>query len=72
MKMLKISEKSVHAAEISFSTDETTNLEYSVSDLEKCTVEKVAVAAKEEAGKHFKTVTNKQMKQYPILDLRWI
>ena len=48
------------------------NLENSVSDTEKCTVEKVAVVFKWEAGKYVKTDTNTQMKQYPIQDLRWI
>ena len=69
-------EKSVNAAEISFftwakETDEATNLEDSVFDIEKCTVEKVAVA-KGEAGKDFKTDTNTHMKQCPKMDLRWI
>ena len=48
------------------------NLEYSVSDIEKCTVEKVAVVFKGEAGKDIKTDTIMQMKQYPVQDLRWI
>ena len=43
-----------------------------MSDIEKCTVEKVAVVAKGEAGKDFKTGTNTQMKQYPNLDIRWV
>ena len=72
-------EKSVNvirAAEISIYTstdeaDEATNLEDSVFDIEKCTVEKVAVA-KGEAGKDFKTDTNTHMKQCPNMDLRWI
>ena len=73
----EISDKSVITAEISSSTwsketDEPTNLEYSVSDIETFTVEKVAVVAKGEAGKDFKTDTNSQMNQYPILDLRSI
>ena len=73
----EISEKSVNTAEISSSTwseetDENTNLEYSVSDREKFFVEKVAVIVKGEAGKDFKTDSNTQMKQYPILDLRLI
>ena len=66
----------MYAAEIYFSTwaEETdkATLEDSVSYIEKCTVEKVAVLAKGEAGKDFKTDTNTQMKQYPNLDLRWI
>ena len=66
----------MHAAEISFvtwapKTDEATNLEDSVFDLEKCTVEKVAVA-KGEADKNFKTDTTTHMKQCPNMDLRWI
>ena len=48
------------------------NLEYSVSDIEKCTVEKVAVIFKGEAGKDVKTDTNTQMEQYPVQELRWI
>ena len=67
----------MNAAESSFSTwfeetDEATNIEGSVSDIEKCTFEKVAVVAKGEAGKDFKTDTNTQIKQYPNLDLRCI
>ena len=45
------------------------NLENSVSDIKKCTVEKVAVIFKWEAGKVFakdvKTDTNTQMKPSP-------
>ena len=52
-------------------TYEATNLEDSVFDIEKCMVEKVAVA-KGEAGKDFKTDTNTHMKQCPKMDLRWI
>ena len=48
------------------------NLENSVSDIETCTVEKVAVAFKWEPGKDVKTDTNTQMKKYPIQDLRLI
>ena len=67
----------MNVAESSFSTwaeetDEATIIEGSVSDIEKWTVEKVAVVAKGEAGKDFKTDTNTQMKQYPNLDLRWV
>ena len=51
---------------------EAMNLENSVSDIETCTVEKVSVVFKWEAGKDVKTDTNTQMKQYPIQDLRWI
>ena len=47
------------------------NLENSVSDIETCTLEKVAVAFKWEPGKDVKTDTNMQMKKYPIQDLRW-
>ena len=53
-------------------TDEVTNIQGSVFDIEKFTAEKVAVVAKGEAGKDFKTDTNTPMKQYPNLDLRWI
>ena len=68
---------SIRAAEISINTwaeeaDDATKLEYSASDIEKCTVEKVAVVAKGEAAKAFKTDTNTAMKQYPNLDLIWI
>ena len=50
---------SIRAAEISVNTwaeeaDDATKLEYSASDIEKCTVEKVAVVAKCEAAKAFK------------------
>ena len=67
----------MNAAEISFSiwaeeTDESTNLEDSVSDIEKRKVEKAAVVAKGEAGKYFKTDTYMQMKHYPNMYLRWI
>ena len=67
----------MNAPEISVSTwaeetDEATNLEDSASDIEKCTVEKVAVVAKGDAAKAFKTDTNTRMKQYPNLDLRWM
>ena len=48
------------------------NLEISVSDIEKYTVEKVPVVFKWEAGKEVKTDTKMQMKQYHIKDLRWI
>ena len=48
------------------------NLENSVSDIEKCTVDKVAFVFKWEAGKDVKTDTTTQMKQYSIQDLRWI
>ena len=41
------------------------NLENSISDIEKCTVEKVAVIFKWEAGKDVKTDTNSQMKPSP-------
>ena len=41
-----------------------TKLEYSASDIEKCTVEKVAVDAKGEAAKDFKIGTNTGMKKY--------
>ena len=44
--------------------DEATKLEYSASDIEKCTVEKVAVNAKGEAAKDFKIRTNTGMKKY--------
>ena len=77
LKMLKILSYQWMPLRFLFSTwaeetDEATNIEDSVSDIEKCTVEKVAVVAKGEAGKDFKTDTNTQMKQYPNLDLRWI
>ena len=48
------------------------NVENSVSDIEKCTVEKLAVVFKWEAGKDVKTDNTMQMKQYPIQDIRWI
>ena len=44
--------------------DDATKLEYSASDIEKCTVEKVAVVAKGEAAKAFKIDTNTGMKKY--------
>ena len=44
--------------------DEATKLEYSASDIEKCTVEKVAVVAKGEAAKDFNIGTNTGMKKY--------
>ena len=60
---------SIRAAEISINTwaeeaDDATKLEYSASDIEKCTVEKVAVVAKGEAAKAFKIDTNTGMKKY--------
>ena len=45
-----------------------TKLEYSASDIEKCTVEKFAVVAKGEAAKDFKIGTNTGMKKYMRCD----
>ena len=44
--------------------DEATKLENSASDIEKCTVEKVAVVAKCEAAKDVKIGTNPKMKKF--------
>ena len=44
--------------------DEASKLEESASDIEKCTVEKVAVVAKCEAVKDFKIDTHTDMKKY--------
>ena len=41
-----------------------TKLKYFASEIEKCTVEKVAVVAKGEAVKDFRSGTNTGMKQY--------
>jgi hypothetical protein len=59
--------RAIRAAEILISTsfeeaDEATKLEYSAYDIEKCTVEKVAVVAEGEAAKDFKT--NTEVKKY--------
>ena len=59
----------IGSVEISITTcaekaDVATKLEYSASDIEKYTVEKVAVVAKGEAAKDFKIGTNKGMKKY--------
>ena len=43
---------------------EATKLEYYASDIEKCTVEKVAVVVKGEAAKDFKIWTYTGMKIY--------
>ena len=43
-------------------------LEYYASDLEKCTVEKVAVVVNGEAAKDFKICTNAGMKKYQRCD----
>ena len=60
---------SVRSVEISITTwaeeaGEATKLEYYASDIEKCTVEKVAVVAKGEAAKDFKICTYTGMKKY--------
>ena len=73
-EIAKNTEIIVNATKISISTwaektDEATNLEDSVSDIERWIFDKVA---KGKVGKDFKTDTNLQMKQYPNLDLRWI
>ena len=44
-------------------TDKATKLEYSVSGIEKCTVERVAIVAKGQAAKDFKIGTNTRMKK---------
>ena len=54
---------SIGSVEISITTwaketDEATKLEYSASDIEKCTVENVSVVAKGEAAKDLKIGTN--------------
>jgi hypothetical protein len=41
-----------------------TKLKYSASEIKKCTVEKVAVVAKGEAVKDFRSCTNTGMKKY--------
>ena len=46
------------------SVDESTKLEYSASDIEKCTVEKVDVVAKGESAKDLKIGNNTGMKKY--------
>ena len=64
----------MNVAEISFFTKakkKLMSLEDSVFDIEKCTIEKVAVA-KGEAAKDFKTDTNTHMKQCPNMYIRWI
>ena len=60
---------SFRSVEISITTwaeeaGEATKLEYYASDIEKCTVEKVAVVAKGEAAKDFKICTYTGMKKY--------
>ena len=60
---------SIGSLEISITTwarkaDEATKLEYSTSDIEKCTIEKDAVVAKDEAAKDLKIGTNTGMKKY--------
>ena len=49
---------------LSGEADEATKLEYSASDIEKCTVEKDAVDAKGEAAKDWKIGTNTRMEKY--------
>ena len=66
LNLLKIKIRSV---EISITTwaeegDEATKLEYSASDREKCTVEKVGVVAKGKAAKDVKIGTNTEIKKY--------
>ena len=48
---------------------EATKLEYYASDIEKCTVEKVAVVAKGEAAKDFKICTFTGMKKYQSVEI---
>ena len=60
---------SVRSVEISITTwaeeaGEANKLEYSASDLEKCTVEKVAVVAKGEVAKDFKISNYTGRKKY--------
>ena len=60
---------SVRSVEISITTwtkeaGEANKLEYYASDIEKCTVEKVAVVAKGEAAKDFKIWSYTGMKKY--------
>ena len=57
-------QKYLFPLELKKKTDEANNLEDSASDIEKCTVEKVAVIAKGEAAKAFKIDTNTGMKKY--------
>ena len=72
LNRLKIQKKSVNSigsVEISITTwaeeaDVATKLEYFASDIENCTVEKVAVVAKGEAAKVFKVGTDTGMKKY--------
>ena len=59
----------VRSVDISITTEaekagEALKLEYSASDIEKCTVENVSVAAKDESAKHFKICTYTRMKKY--------
>ena len=59
----------IGSVEISITTwteeaDEATNLKYSSSDMEKCTVEKNAIVSIGEAAEHFKIGTNTEMKKY--------
>ena len=49
-------------------TDEATKLDYSASDIEKCTDENVAVVDEGEAAKDFKIGTNTGMKKYMRCD----
>ena len=60
---------SIRSVEISITTwvekaDEATKIEYSASDIEKCSVEKAAVVAISEAVKDFKICTKTGMKKY--------
>ena len=64
---------SIRSVEIAITTwaeesDEATKLDYSASDIEKCTVEKVAVVAKSEAAKDFKIGTVTGMNKYLSCD----
>ena len=59
LKMLKLLRNQWILLRFIFSLElKEMNLENSVSDLEKCTIEKVAVVFKWEAGKDVKTDTN--------------
>ena len=68
-EIIETLDNSIRSVEISITTsakeaDEATKLEYSASDIEKCTIEKVAVVEEGEPAKDFKISTNTGMKKY--------
>ena len=73
LNLLKIYRKLSDFNRISWAeeADEATKLEYSAYDIEKFTVEKVAVVADGEAAKEFMIGTNTEVKKYLRFEKCW-